>query len=283
METVSIIQVLVLALVQGITELFPVSSLGHSVILPSLLHWNIDQSDPTFLAFLVLLHVGTAIALVIYFRRDWLAIVRAVLRSVIAGQLAGSPDERLGWRLIAGTIPVGLVGTLFQKQVQALFANPRAAAVFLIINGAIMFTGERLRRRALAAEEGRTPLDRLSVRSAVGVGSAQILALLPGISRSGSSMVAGLFANLTHEAAARFAFLLATPVILGAGVLKIPDLFSPIALPHLPVYLLGGVVSGLAAFLSVAYLMRYFRVGRLDPFAIYCAAFGILSLILLSR
>jgi undecaprenyl-diphosphatase len=279
----SIFQVLVLALLQGVTELFPVSSLGHTVILPSLLHWNINQADPTFLAFVVLLHVGTAIALITYFWRDWLAIVRAVLRSAIAGQLQGMPDERLGWRLIAGTIPVGLVGTLFQKQVQALFASPRAAAVFLIINGLIMFGGERLRRHAFAAEEGRTALDRLSVRTAVGIGSAQILALLPGISRSGSSMVAGLLANLTHEAAARFAFLLATPVILGAGILKIPDLFTPTALPHLPVYLLGGVVSGVAAFLSVAYLMRYFRLGRLDPFAIYCAAFGIVSLILLSR
>lgn len=279
----SLFQALVLALLQGVTELFPVSSLGHTVILPSLLHWNVNQADPTFLAFVVLLHVGTAIALVIYFWRDWLAIVRAVLRSAIAGRLQGTPDERLGWRLILATIPVGLVGTLLQKQVQTLFASPRAAAVFLIINGLIMFTGERLRRRAIAAEEGRTPLDKLSVRSAVGIGSAQILALLPGISRSGSSMVAGLLANLTHEAAARFAFLLATPVILGAGILKVPDLFTPTALPHLPTYLLAGVVSGVAAFLSVAYLMRYFRVGRLDPFAFYCAAFGIVSLILLSR
>jgi undecaprenyl-diphosphatase len=180
----SLFQALVLALLQGVTELFPVSSLGHTVIIPSLLHWNVNQADPTFLAFVVLLHVGTAIALVIYFWRDWLAIVRAVLRSAIAGQLQGTPDERLGWRLILATIPVGLVGTLLQKQVQTLFASPRAAAVFLIINGLIMFTGERLRRRAIAAEEGRTPLDRLSVRSAVGIGSAQILALLPGNSPS---------------------------------------------------------------------------------------------------
>jgi undecaprenyl-diphosphatase len=279
----SIFQALVLALLQGVTELFPVSSLGHTVILPSLLRWNINQSDPTFLAFVVLLHVGTATALVIYFWRDWLAIVRAVLKSVVAGRMSRTPDERLGWRLIAGTVPVGIVGTIFQKQVQALFANPRAAAAFLIVNGVIMFVGERLRRRAVMGEEGRTALDQLNIRTAIGIGSAQILALLPGISRSGSSMVAGLFANLTHEAAARFAFLLATPVILGAGVLKVPDLFTPTALPHLPVYLLGGVVAGIAAFVSVAYLMRYFRVGRLDPFAIYCAAFGILSLILLSR
>jgi undecaprenyl-diphosphatase len=279
----SIFQVLVLALLQGVTELFPVSSLGHIVILPKLLGWNINQADPTFLAFVVLLHVGTATALVIYFWRDWLAIVRSVFRSVVDGRMHGTPEERLGWRLIAGTVPAGLIGVLFQKQVQSLFANPRAAAAFLIVNGIIMFVGERIRRRAVALEDERTRLDGLSVRTAVGIGSAQILALFPGISRSGSTMVAGLLANLTHEAAARFAFLLATPIIFGAGVLKIPDLFTPTALPHLPVYLLGGVAAGVAAFLSVAYLMRYFRVGRLDPFAIYCAAFGIVSLILLSR
>jgi undecaprenyl-diphosphatase len=279
----SIFQVLVLALLQGVTELFPVSSLGHIVILPKLLGWNINQADPTFLAFVVLLHVGTATALVIYFWRDWLAIVRSVFRSVVDGRMHGTPEERLGWRLIAGTVPAGLIGVLFQKQVQSLFANPRAAAAFLIVNGIIMFVGERIRRRAVALEGERTRLDGLSVRTAVGIGSAQILALFPGISRSGSTMVAGLLANLTHEAAARFAFLLATPIIFGAGVLKIPDLFTPTALPHLPVYLLGGVAAGVAAFLSVGYLMRYFRVGRLDPFAIYCAAFGIVSLILLSR
>src|ERR1700730_15831808 len=279
----SIFQVLVLALLQGVTELYPVSSLGHTVILPKLLGWNINQADPTFLAFVVLLHVGTATALLIYFWRDWLAIVKAVFRSLVDGRMHGTPDERLGWRRIAGTISAGPVGVLFPKQVQRLFAHPRAAAAFLIVNGVIMFVGERVRRRAVALENERTRLDGLSVRTAVGIGSAQILALLPGILRSGSTMVAGLLANLTHEAAARFAFLLATPIIFGAGVLKIPDLFTPVALPHLPVYLLGGVAAGVAAFLSVAYLMRYFRVGRLDPFAIYCAAFGIVSLILLSR
>src|SRR6202022_3607648 len=215
---------------------------------PRVVRLNINQADPPFLAFVVLLHVGTAVALAIYFWRDWVAIVRAVLRSLIDGRMHGSADERLGWRLIAGTIPAGLVGVLLQKQVQSLFANPRAAAVFLIVNGAIMFVGERVRRRAVAYDDGRTQLDALPVRTAIGIGSAQILALLPGISRSGSTMVAGLLANLTHEAAARFAFLLATPIIFGAGVLKIPDLFTPVALPHLPVYLLGGVAGGGAGF-----------------------------------
>src|SRR5437868_5268725 len=157
----SIFQVLVLALLQGVTELFPVSSLGHTVILPKLLGWNINQADPTFLAFVVLLHVGTATALVAYFWRDWLAIIRAVLRSVVDGRMQGTPDERLGWRLIAGTIPAGLIGMIFQKQVQTLFANPRAAAAFLVVNGAIMFIGERVRRRAVALDDHRTHLDGL--------------------------------------------------------------------------------------------------------------------------
>src|ERR1700737_1556018 len=279
----SLFQALVLAVLQGVTELFPVSSLGHTVILPRLLGWNLNQADPTFLAFVVLLHVGTAVALAIYFWRDWLAIIRAVFRSMVEGRMHGTPDERLGWRLIAGTVPAGLGGVLFQKQVQSLFANPRAAAAFLIVNGVIMFVGEQVRRRAVALENERTRLDGLSVRTAVGIGSAQIPAPLPGLSRSGSTMVAGLLAHLTHEASARFAFLLATPIIFGAGVLKIPDLFTPVALPHLPVYLLGGVAAGVAAFLSVAHLMSNFRVGRLDPLSFYCAAFGIVSLILLSR
>src|SRR3989442_14501790 len=164
----SLFQALVLALLQGVAELFPVSSLGHTVILPRLLGWNINQADPTFLAFVVLLHVGTAIALAIYFWRDWLAIIRAVFRSAIDGRMHGTADERLGWRLIAGTVPAGLVGGVFQKQGQSLFAKPRAAAIFLLINGAIMFRGERVRRGAFAFEEGRTPLGMLPVQTAVG-------------------------------------------------------------------------------------------------------------------
>ena len=153
----SLFQALVLAVLQGVTELFPVSSLGHTVILPKLLGWNLNQADPTFLAFVVLLHVGTATALLIYFWRDWLAIVRAVFRSLIDGRMHGTPEERLGWRLIAGTVPAGLVGVLFQKQVQSLFANPRAAAAFLIANGVIMFVGERVRRHRVKSGVGSMP------------------------------------------------------------------------------------------------------------------------------
>src|SRR5207245_7474040 len=162
----SLFQALVLALLQGVTELFPVSSLGHTVILPKLLGWNINQADPTFLAFLVLLHVGTAIALAIYFWRDWVAIVGAVFRSVVDGRMHGTTEERLGWRLIAGTVPAGIVGVLFQKQVQSLFANPRAAAAFLIANSVIMFVGERIRSSTAAFVDGSLVILYLPVRSA---------------------------------------------------------------------------------------------------------------------
>lgn len=279
----SAFQALVLALLQGVTELFPVSSLGHTVILPRLLHWSLDQRDPSFLAFVVLLHVGTATALFIYFWDDWRPIIGAVVRSAIAGRFAGSPEERLGWRLVAGTAPMVPLGFLLERQVRDLFASPRIAAGFLIVNGVMMFAGERLRRRALAGELGRTDLENLSVPVALAIGASQALAFLPGISRSGTTIVAGLLANLKHEAAARFSFLLATPVIAGAGVLEVPRLFEPAARPHLPVFLLGGVVAGIAAFLSVAFLMRYFRVGRLGPFAVYCAVFGVLATIVLTR
>jgi undecaprenyl-diphosphatase len=280
---VSFFQALVLALLQGVTELFPVSSLGHTVILPRLLHWSIDQRDPSFLAFVVLLHVGTATALFLYFWDDWRPIIGAVVRSLIAGRMTGSAAEKLGWRLVAGTAPIVPLGFLLERQVRDLFASPRIAAGLLIVNGVGMFAGERLRRRALAGDLERTDLESLSVPAAIAIGASQALAFLPGISRSGTTIVAGLFANLKHEAAARFSFLLATPIIAGAGLLEVPQLFEPTARPHLLAYLLGGVVAGVAAFLSVAFLMRYFRGGRLDPFALYCVAFGVLATILLSR
>ncbi len=183
----SFVQALLLALLQGVSELFPVSSLGHTVVLPRLLRWSIDQHDPSFLAFVVLLHVGTAGALVVYFWRDWWSIISAVARSVIAGRMSGSPEERLGWRLIAGTVPAGLLGLLLEKQVRELFASPRVAAVFLIVNGMVMWVGERTRRRAVVFDAGRKDLSSLSVLSSVAIGAAPALALLPGISRSGTT------------------------------------------------------------------------------------------------
>jgi undecaprenyl-diphosphatase len=279
---VSAFQAIVLALLQGVTELFPVSSLGHSVVIPGLLGWRIDQSSPTFLAFLTLLHVGTATALLIYFRREWWAIARALLRSAVSGRLRGDDDERLGWMLVLGTIPLGLAGFFFESVVRGFFGSPRLASVFLVINGAIMYAGERARRRALAFDDGRTDLTRLSLPQAVGIGASQILAFLPGISRSGSSITAGLLAGLRHESAARFSFLLATPAIAAAGLLEVPRLFDAAARPYLGLFLFAALLSGAAAYVSVAYLMRYFRGGRLDPFAYYCVGFGLVAFILLT-
>jgi undecaprenyl-diphosphatase len=285
---VSHLQAIILALLQGVAELFPISSLGHTVIAPQLLGWAINQHADTFLPFVVALHLGTGIALVIYFWRDWLAIVVPTLRSVRRGSLSGDPNERLGWMLCVGTVPAAILGVLFEKAVRTLFGDAKIAAAFLIVNGAVLFLGEHLRARAgqleLTATPDRTPrpLAELHWSQAFGIGAAQALAFLPGISRSGVTMVAGLASGLSHEAAARFTFLLATPVILAAAALEIPSLFSASGRPLLGDAILGGVLAGLAAYASVRFLMRYFQVGRLDPFAYYCWAAGGLSLIILA-
>jgi undecaprenyl-diphosphatase len=290
------LQVVVLALLQGVAELFPISSLGHTVVAPRLLGWSVDQHAEAFLPFVVALHLGTGVALLLYFRREWAAIVGPMLRSVRRGALSDDPDERLGWLLAVGTVPAAILGVFFEKRVRDLFADPKIAAGFLIANGVILFAGERLRARATLAAAGAgggtvsvtvstrpapRPLATLGWGKAVLVGAAQALALLPGISRSGVTMVAGLASGLSHEAAARFSFLLATPVILAAGVVEIPTLFGAAGRPLLGDALLGGVLAGLAAYASVRFLMRYFRVGRLDPFAYYCWIAGGLALLTL--
>ncbi len=209
-----------LGLLQGATELFPVSSLGHAVIIPTLLHWTFKQSDPTFLPFLVLLHLGTAGALLVLYWRDWLRIVSGFVRAALRGGVRDG-DERLAMLLVVGTVPTGLVGVFFQKQLQALFASPRAAAVFLIVNGVLLFGAELLRRRAERRarlegkdreeqEEAFTEVSGLGYRNAALIGVCQVLALFPGISRSGVTMAGGLLAGLRHEESARFSFLLAT-------------------------------------------------------------------------
>lgn len=276
------VQALVLALLQGTSELFPVSSLGHTILVPALLQWhNVNRSSAGFLAFVVVLHLGTAIALVVYYWRDWTAIVHAMITSVIRGRLTGARDERTGWLLVLATIPVGILGVIFEHPVRRLFGSPAPAATFLIINGAIMFGGEALRRmQRRNAGRADKPMERLSYPSALFVGLAQGLALLPGISRSGSSMVAGLLCDLDHEDAARFSFLLATPVIGAASLLEMPKLFAPGAHVVLLQALAGGVVAGVAAYASVAFLTRYFRSNDLRPFGWYCIVAGAICLAL---
>ncbi len=270
-------QAIVLALLQGVSELFPVSSLGHTILVPAVLGWrNIDRAAPSFLSFVVVLHLGTAIALIVFYRAQWAAIVRALARSVVRGRLGDDRDERIGWLLVVGTIPVGILGVLLEHPVRNLFGSPAPAAAFLFLNGLIMFLGEFLRRRRA---QGR-PLEKLSYAQSVGIGLAQSAALLPGISRSGVSMVAGLLCDLNHEDAAHYSFLLATPVILAAAVLEVPKLFVPGAHVVLIQAIVGGIAAGIAAYASVAFLTQYFRSNDLRPFGWYCVLAGAICFVL---
>ena len=266
-----------LALLQGVSELFPISSLGHTILLPAVLRWdNINRADPTFLAFVVVLHLGTALALIVFYRKEWLAIAQALITSVIRGKLSDDRYERIGWLLVVGTLPVGILGVLFEEPVRALFGSPAPAAAFLAINGLVMFLGEWLKKQSV----GDAPMEKLTFAESVGVGFSQSLALLPGISRSGASMVAGLLCKLDHEDAAHFSFLLATPVIFAAALLEIPKLFAPGA--HVVAFqaVVGGVVAAIAAYLSVAFLTRYFKSNDLRPFGWYCLLAGVTCFIL---
>jgi undecaprenyl-diphosphatase len=290
---VTFVQAMLLAVLQGVSELFPISSLGHTVLLPALLRWNVDEGSESFLAFVVVLHLGTALALIVFYRKDWIALTRAFFATIVRGRITNDPDERTVWLLVAATIPVGILGVLLESSVKKLFASPIPVSIFLFANGFIMLLGEWLRRRQHPTPDARatqtdasTPnkqyrrLDELTPRDGVFVGFAQSLALLPGISRSGSAIVAGLLRDLHHEDAARYSFLLATPVILAASLLEFPKLFAPDAHVVLIQAVIGGVVAGITAYASVAFLTRYFRHNDLSPFAWYCIAAGAISFIL---
>lgn len=274
-------QAIALALLQGVSELFPVSSLGHIILVPAMLQWhNIDRADPTFLAFVVVLHLGTALALLLFYRKEWWGILCSLLRSIARGSLSTQRDERVGWRLVVGTIPVGIIGLLAQRPVRHLFDSAAAAAAFLLINGLVMFLGEYLRRRQFTVARESHTIEAMSYGQSVAVGVAQAFALLPGISRSGASIVAGLLCDLDHEEAAHYSFLLATPVILAAALLEIPRFFAPGA--HLAALeaFCGALVAGTAAYLSVAFLTRYFKRNDLRPFGWYSVIVGAIGLIL---
>jgi undecaprenyl-diphosphatase len=299
-STLTYFQAILIGILQGITELFPVSSLGHSVLIPELLGWHSlvagQSADESFyLAFLVGLHCATAIALVIFFWRDWVAVVQGFFATLRKRRIE-TPSERMAWLLILGTIPVGIVGLVFEHNLRVVFAKPTAAAIFLTINGIILLAGERLRRRSevrrLVAEHqhhtdkgddvGRN-LESLELREGVFVGSAQILALFAGISRSGVTMVAGLLRGLDHEDAARLSFMLATPVILAAGVYKLPDLLGSNGDGIRGQVLAGSIAAGMAAYLSVRFLTRFFETRTLTPFAIYSLVVGIGMLVYLTE
>lgn len=278
-------QAIAIAILQGVTELFPISSLGHAVLVPALIAPGIDLRSPAFLPFLVVLHLGTAIALLVYFWRDWWELCIGIF--VGGKDSSGEGRRRLLALIVVATIPAVILGFAFEKELRALFGEPKAAAGFLIANGVLLAVGEFLRQRVTREKPLERP-DRISFLGALAVGFWQCLAFFPGISRSGATMVGALLAKLTHEQAARFSFLIATPVILGAAVLEVPKLLrhaAPESTLPLSTIAAGGVVAAVAAFLSVAFLMHYFRrhdFAALFPFAIYCVFFGSAALVLLS-
>ncbi len=279
--------VIFLAALQGSTELFPVSSLGHAVVVPAIFNLGVDPAAPSFVPFLALLHVGTGVALLVLYREQWWRIIRGFIRASIRGRIE-TGDERLAFLLVVGTIPAGVIGFLLENPLKSLFAHPRTAAAFLVVNGAILLAAELLRRREerrrgsterAQREQRFGTVEELTYTRAGLVGLFQVAALLPGISRSGVTMAGALVAGLSHGEAVRFAFLLATPIILAAGLLEVPQL--PGSGAPLGLYTVGAVVAGVIAYASARFLVRYFEIGRLDPFAGYCAALGVTGLIVL--
>ena len=267
------IEALLFAVIQGVSELFPVSSLGHGALIPDWLHWSINRTSPDFLPFMVVLHLGTAAALLLYFRRDWLQLISGFLK---ARGKADNPEARLLWLLIAGTVPAGLLGLLLEKQLRALFASATAVLIFLSLNGLLLLWGDRLKRR-----QAHLDLERLSLSGAIKIGAGQALALLPGFSRSGSTLVAGLAHGLDYASSARFSFLLATPIIAAAGVLEVPKLAHSQASAGL--LLSCGLLSGACAYASTAFLMRYFKKSEIEslrPFGYYCLLVGLGGLLI---
>jgi undecaprenyl-diphosphatase len=359
MSHMTYLEASVVGLIQGVTELFPVSSLGHNVLIPALIggSWasdlNVAASESPYLAYIVGLHVATAVAMMIYFWRDWVRIIGGFFSSIRDREVK-TVDQKLAWMIILATIPVGLVGLKFEHAFRVLFGEPVRAAIFLMVNGLILFAGERFRtRKSLAADaevaaadaaaDGRpvhparaggastavagaamaaaapsgpapampapgghgapmhasgqraarqqeasraiqadTRLTGIGYWQALLIGSVQILALLAGISRDGVVMVTGMFRGLSRADAARFSFLLSTPVILAAGVLKIGDLTGPLGDGIRGQVLVGSILSGVGAYVSVRFLMKYFQTRTLTPFAVYCVVFGLAATIYLS-
>jgi undecaprenyl-diphosphatase len=285
-------QAIVLGALQGVSELFPISSLGHTVILPNLFGWsNIvrwqSQPESPWLAFIVMLHVGSAIGLLIYFWRDWIALIRAFF-ATLGKRKVETPTERLAWLIVVASIPVGILGVALEHTARVATAKPLIASIFLVVNGGILLGAERLRRRAevraLARREGMKDdggrrLETLEYREAAVIGVGEATALIAGISRDGVVMATGLARGLDNADAARYGFLLATPIILAAGVYKLPDLTGHLGNGIRGPAVIAAVVAAVTAIFTVHFLTRYFRRGNLNPFGIYCVLFGLAMVI----
>ena len=296
MTDLSYLQAVVIGALQGVTELFPVSSLGHSILVPAWIggSWgqlvtqsgSHDSGSSPYLAFLVALHVATAVALLVFFARTWVEVIGAFF-TVLRTRRVETSTQRLALLMVVATVPVGITGLALEHTLRTLFAKPLAAAIFLTVNGVVLLAGERLRLRSVALAADRTatddeagrPLASLAYREAALIGVFQTFALLAGISRSGIAMVGGLLRGLDHEDAARFSFLLATPVIFAAGVLKLPSLFGPAGQGIGGQVVVGALVAGVAAYGAVRFLTRYFTTRTLTPFAVYCLVAGVASIV----
>ena len=275
----SLTQAAVLGLIQGITELFPISSLGHSIVLPRLLGWETGGSDNAFLIFLVGTHFATAAVLFLFFWSDWMNILAGLWRTLTTRKIAtDNPHGKLGWLLITGTVPAGLLGLIFEKPLRSLFVSPLSATCFLALNGVLLFAAEWLRRRKTinTVHDPDARLARVRFGQALVTGAVQALALFPGLSRSGASMGGGLLAGLNNEDAARFSFLLATPIIGAAALLKLPHLLAPENHALLLPTFIGAVSAAVTAWLSIRFLMKYFHTQTLIPFAVYCIVAGVI-------
>lgn len=275
-------QALLLGLLQGFAELFPVSSLGHTALIPAILHWNIDRASDSFVSFLVLTHLATALVLVGFFWNDWFKIACGLLRSLRAREVAHDDIyARLGWLLIVSTIPAGLLGLLFEESLKSMFGAATVVAFALMLNGIVLLVVERLNSGGLenSPDPNDASLAALPLRNAVMIGIAQCFALIPGFSRTGLTMAGGLLSGLSHENAGRYSFLLATPIILAAAVLKVPDIFTHGG-QGVGEAFAGAACAAVSAYLSVSFLLRYFRTKSMTPFAIYCVIAGALGLAL---
>lgn len=276
-------QAILMGLLQGITELFPISSLGHSVILPSLLGWKINQTDPFFLTFLVATHFATALVLFLFFWKDWKQIILGIITSLKEREISESNYyAKFGWLLVVGTIPAGVLGLLFEDTFKKLFAWPEFTAIMLILNGIMLFGAELLRRKKSETTESGSDkrLAKITWAQTIKIGLAQALALIPGFSRTGATITGGLLIGLSHEDAARFSFMLATPIIGAAALLKLPDLASQAGINYLGPIAAGALSAGIAAYLSVKFLTKYFETKKLWPFAVYCVIIGAVASLL---
>ncbi len=285
---VSLAQAIILGAIQGITELFPISSLGHSVLIPGLLGWNINQNSGSFLEFLVATHFATALVLLFIYRKDWIRIVAGMLRSLKNREIKVSDtDAKLGWLLVVSTVPTGILGLIFEDRIKNFFLSPVSAAFFLMLNGVLLLIAELLREKAKKLDTNQDPDRRIAGEmtwwQSFKVGILQIIALIPGFSRTGSTIAGGLFVGLSHEDALRYSFLLATPIIGAAALLELPGLITSGNGATLGIAAAGCVTAAIAAYCSVKFLTRYFKTKNLAPFAIYCLAIGAISLAILAQ